>query len=151
LVVPEKPQISLSELIQRPIEEWKSCVKNVGDVFSPVKLSLKGYFLLLIKPDVHVSTPDAYSLVVPEKPQISLSELIQRPIEEWKSCVKNDFEKSVFAKHPAIRTIKDNLYDMGAVYASMSGSGSSVYGIFDSIPEQNDLFDGCFVAGGMLE
>jgi 4-diphosphocytidyl-2-C-methyl-D-erythritol kinase len=124
---------------------------GIGNVFSPVKLSLKGKFLVLVKPDIHVSTPEAYSLVVPEKPEVSLVDLIQRPIEDWKELVKNDFEKSVFAKYPAIEEIKNNLYEMGAVYASMSGSGSSVYGIFENIPDKNDLFNGCFVAGGMLD
>jgi 4-diphosphocytidyl-2-C-methyl-D-erythritol kinase len=124
---------------------------GIGDVFTPLKLSLKGCFLLLVKPDIHVSTPDAYSLVVPEKPETSLSELIQRPMEEWKYCIKNDFEKSVFAKHPAIRTIKEELYSMGAVYASMSGSGSSVYGLFKSDFPESKLFDGCFVTGGILD
>ncbi|MEI7503954.1 MAG: 4-(cytidine 5'-diphospho)-2-C-methyl-D-erythritol kinase [Paludibacter sp.] len=124
---------------------------GIGNVFTPIKLSLKGYFLLLIKPDIHVSTPEAYSLVVPEKPQISLFELIQKPMIEWKYLIKNDFEKSVFSKYPEIEKIKNDLYGMGAKYASMSGSGSSVYGIFETVPEQNDLFDNYFVAGGMLK
>ena len=124
---------------------------GIGNVFKSIKLSLKGKFLVLVKPDIHVSTPEAYSLVVPEKPEVSLIELIQRPIAEWKDVVKNDFEKSVFAQYPAIEKIKNDLYSMGAVYASMSGSGSSVYGIFESVPEKNDLFEGCFVAGGVLD
>ena len=124
---------------------------GIGNVFTPIKLSLKGYFLLLVKPDIHVSTPEAYSLVVPEKSEISLLELIQKPIAEWKDLIKNDFEKSVFANHPEIEKIKNDLYGMGAEYASMSGSGSSVYGIFKTVPEQNDLFEGCFVSGGMLK
>lgn len=123
---------------------------GIGNVFTPVKVSLKGYFLLLVKPDIHVSTPEAYSLIVPKKTEYSLADLIQQSIESWKNNIKNDFEKSVFAKYPAIESIKDNLYKMGAIYASMSGSGSSVYGIFDSAPAQNDLFDDCFVAGGFL-
>jgi len=124
---------------------------GIGNVFSPLKLSLKGYFLLLVKPDIHVSTPEAYSLVVPEKPQISLLDLIQQPIIDWKSAIKNDFEKSVFVKYPAVEKIKNNLYEMGAMYASMSGSGSSVYGIFESVPEMNNLFDEYFVIGGILD
>lgn len=124
---------------------------GIGNVFKSIKLSLKGKFLVLVKPNIHVSTPEAYSLVAPEKPEVSLVEHIQRPIAEWKDVIKNDFEKSVFAKYPAIEEIKNNLYEMGAVYASMSGSGSSVYGIFESAPEKNDLFEGCFVAGGMLD
>jgi 4-diphosphocytidyl-2-C-methyl-D-erythritol kinase len=124
---------------------------GTGNVFTPIKLSLKGKFLLLVKPDIHVSTPEAYSLVVPEKPELSLLELIKQPISEWRATVKNDFEKSVFAAHPAIGEIKNYLYEMGANYASMSGSGSSVYGIFENMPAKADIFEGCFVAGGMLD
>lgn len=124
---------------------------GIGNVFTPIKLSLKGYFLLLVKPDIHVSTPEAYSLVVPEKPQFSLVELIQQPLTGWKDTIKNDFEKSVFTKYPEIELIKNQLYEMGAVYASMSGSGSSVYGIFKAEPEKTDAFNGCFVAGGMMD
>ena len=124
---------------------------GIGNMFTPIKLSLKGYFLLLVKPDIHVSTPEAYSLVVPKKPESSLLDMIQSPIREWKNLIKNDFEESVFFKYPAIEEIKNNLYGMGAIYASMSGSGSSVYGIFDQLPEKNDLFEGYFVAGGILD
>jgi len=124
---------------------------GIGNVFKPVKLSLKGYYLLLVKPDIHVSTPEAYSLVDPQKPALSLLELIQKPISEWRGEIKNDFEKSVFTNHPEIEVIKNKLYDMGALYASMSGSGSSVYGIFDIMPEKTEAFDDCFVSGGILE
>jgi 4-diphosphocytidyl-2-C-methyl-D-erythritol kinase len=124
---------------------------GIGNVFTSIDLSLKGYFLLLVKPDIHVSTPEAYSLVLPEKPETSLSELIKQPISEWKNTIKNDFEKSVFSRYPAIEKIKNDLYEMGAIYASMSGSGSSVFGIFETVPERNDLFEGFFVSGGMLD
>ena len=124
---------------------------GTGNVFTPIELSLKGYFLLLVKPDIHVSTPEAYSLVVPKKPEVSLLSLINSPINEWKKTIKNDFEKSVFVKHPEIAEIKNKLYDMGAIYASMSGSGSAVYGIFDKMPVDNISFENCFVAGGILE
>lgn len=124
---------------------------GIGNVFTPIKLKLKGYFLLLVKPDIHVSTPEAYSLVKPEKPQFSLVELIQRPLIEWKDSIVNDFEKSVFAKHPEIETIKNAMYEMGAVYASMSGSGSSVYGIFETSLPEKVTFEGCFIASGMME
>ena len=124
---------------------------GIGNVFTPIKFSLRGYFLVLIKPDIHVSTPEAYSLVVPQKPEMSLLEIIQKPLPEWKIFMKNDFEKSVFANHPVIENVKFKLYDLGAVYASMSGSGSSVFGIFESEPERTDAFADCFVAGGMLE
>jgi 4-diphosphocytidyl-2-C-methyl-D-erythritol kinase len=124
---------------------------GIGNVFTTIDLSLKNKFLVLVKPDIHVSTPEAYSLVVPEKPETSLLELIKQPISDWRNTIKNDFEKSVFAKYPEIEKIKNDFYEMGAFYASMSGSGSSVYGIFETAPEKNDLFQGCFVSGGVLE
>ena len=105
----------------------------------------------MVKPDIYISTPEAYSQVKPKKPDISLLDLINKPISEWKNSIKNDFEKSVFARYPSIEEIKNNLYEMGAIYASMSGSGSSVYGIFESEPEKNELFEGFFVTGGILE
>jgi 4-diphosphocytidyl-2-C-methyl-D-erythritol kinase len=104
---------------------------GIGDLLEPVELSLKGYFLVLIKPDIHISTPEAYSLVSPRNPEISIKEWIKKPVKEWKNGIVNDFEKSIFAKYPVIAEIKEQLYDKGALYASMSGSGSSVFGIFD--------------------
>ncbi len=117
-----------------------------GDVLTPIALSLAEYCILLVKPPVFVSTADAYSSVVPKKPQKPLSELLQAPVEEWRRVVFNDFEDSVFAKFPEIGQIKEKMYAAGAVYASMSGSGSSVYGLFRQIPENVDtLFPGCFI------
>jgi 4-diphosphocytidyl-2-C-methyl-D-erythritol kinase len=124
---------------------------GIGNVFTAIDLSLKGYFLLLVKPDIHVATPEAYSMVVPKKPETSLSELIKQPISEWKNTIKNDFEKSVFSRYPTIEKIKNDIYNKGAVYASMSGSGSSVFGFFETPPEPTNLFEGCFVTGGILE
>lgn len=124
---------------------------GIGNVFSPIQLSLKGHYLLLVKPNIHVSTPEAYSSVVPRKSEFSLQELIKSPLTDWKLTIKNDFEKSVFKIHPAIENIKNQLYELGANYASMSGSGSSVYGIFPELPEKNNFFDECFVVGGPLE
>ena len=111
---------------------------GIGNEFHPIDLSLKGKVLVLVKPDVFVSTKDAYSLVTPSAPERPLTELISQPIETWKDTVVNDFEKSVFVKYPEIACIKDRLYDLGAVYAAMSGSGSSVYGIFDAPVENVD-------------
>ena len=124
---------------------------GIGNVFTPIDLSLKGYFLLLVKPEIHVGTPEAYSLVTPIKPEIPLLELIKLPLSNWKETVKNDFENSVFARYPMIGEIKNNLYEMGAIYSSMSGSGSSVFGIFETKPERNELFDDCFIAEGYFE
>jgi 4-diphosphocytidyl-2-C-methyl-D-erythritol kinase len=117
-----------------------------GDVLDPVSLSLVACHIVLVKPPVSVGTAEAYSSVVPRKPARHLPELLRAPMSEWRYTVSNDFETSVFGKFPEIGAIKEELYRLGAVYASMSGSGSSVYGIFGEIPENvNDVFPGCFV------
>lgn len=118
---------------------------GIGNVFEPVRLSLSDYILVLVKPDIFVSTRDAFANIKPAHPEVSLKEIITRPVETWKDCMVNDFERSVFLKYPEIAAIKDKLYDMGAVYAAMSGSGSSVYGLFKSPVENVDeVFAGCF-------
>ncbi|MBO5749566.1 MAG: 4-(cytidine 5'-diphospho)-2-C-methyl-D-erythritol kinase [Bacteroidaceae bacterium] len=118
---------------------------GIGNIFTPIELSLHGKTILLVKPDIFVSTRDAYALVKPSPAAIPLTESIKQPISEWKQIITNDFEKSVFAKYPEIAAIKDKLYDMGALYASMSGSGSAVYGIFDSpIEYADEIFSGYF-------
>ncbi len=107
---------------------------GIGDVFQETNLSLKDYYIVLIKPDIFVSTPDAFCFVKPHKPEFSLLDISLIDINEWKHLIVNDFEKSVFRKYPEIAEIKDYLYNSGAVYASMSGSGSTVYGIFKEMP-----------------
>ena len=103
---------------------------GTGNIFTPVELSLKGYFIVLVKPDIHVSTKAAFSLVQPKPSVFFLTEIIKDAPETWKGKMLNDFESSVFFQYPTIENIKEKLYDLGAVYASMSGSGSSVFGIF---------------------
>jgi len=105
-----------------------------GDQFEAINLDLSGYHILLIKPDIHISTPEAYANIKPHKPKISLKELIKQPIENWKSTIKNDFESSIFPKHPLLAEIKEELYKEGAIYAAMSGSGSSMFGLFKNEP-----------------
>ncbi|MCL1942900.1 MAG: 4-(cytidine 5'-diphospho)-2-C-methyl-D-erythritol kinase [Candidatus Azobacteroides sp.] len=118
---------------------------GIGNVFEPVECSLKNYFLALIKPDIFVSTPEAYSMIKPSVPAKSLKEIIRQPVGTWKNEMFNDFEPSVFDKYPLINDIKTGLYEAGAVYASMSGSGSSVFGIFETSPDHlSDLFPACF-------
>lgn len=118
---------------------------GIGNIFTPIEFSLHGKTIILVKPDIFVSTRDAYALVKPSPAAIPLTEAIKQPISEWKQIITNDFEKSVFAKYPEIAAIKDKLYDMGAIYASMSGSGSAVYGIFDSpIEYADEIFSGYF-------
>jgi len=117
---------------------------GIGTDFEEIPLTLRGYFLVLIKPNVHVSTAEAYSMVHPAHPDRSLKEWIGQPIETWRDNVINDFEPSVFLKHPIIGEIKETLYRNGAVYASMSGSGSSVYGLFKLAVDLRSVFPGCF-------
>jgi len=125
---------------------------GIGNIFEPIELSLKGYYLVLVKPDIFVSTKEAYALVKPQKPQLSLKDIIHKPIEEWKNTMVNDFEKSVFHKFPEIAAIKDKLYDMGAIYASMSGSGASVFGLFkEQVKYVDEVFYGCFCRQRILE
>ncbi|WP_430813170.1 4-(cytidine 5'-diphospho)-2-C-methyl-D-erythritol kinase [Carboxylicivirga sp. RSCT41] len=108
---------------------------GIGDQLQTIDLDLSGYYMALIKPPVHVSTPEAYSGIVPKPSTESLVDLIQLPVEQWKHHIKNDFERSVFANHPEIGKMKMDLYEAGALYASMSGSGSSVFGLFKEEPQ----------------
>lgn len=103
-----------------------------GEILEPIQLSLKGKFLVLLKPNVHVSTAEAYKGVKPTTAQPRVKDIIENiPLQEWKHILKNDFEESVFQSHPIIRQYKEKLYTAGALYACMSGSGSSVFGIFE--------------------
>lgn len=114
--------------------------EGIGNIFSPIELSLSGYGIMIVKPDIFVSTREAFSNIHPKRPEHPIKEVIQRPVSEWKEALINDFEASVFPLHPAIEAIKQELYNQGAAYASMSGSGSSVFGLFApeaSLPEVN--------------
>lgn len=122
---------------------------GTGNIFEKLSLSLKGYIIYVIKPDVIVPTKDAYASVTPAKPAISLKEIAITPVKEWKHIMVNDFETSVFRQYPIISRIKNKLYEAGAIYSSMSGSGSSVFGLFEQDTELN--FKDCFVWKGILE
>lgn len=114
--------------------------EGIGNIFSPIELSLKGYQIMIVKPDVFVSTREAFANIHPHHPEYPVKEVIRRPVAEWKDTLINDFEASVFPQHPVIGEIKKELYNQGALYASMSGSGSSVFGLFApdaALPEIN--------------
>lgn len=111
---------------------------GIGNQFKPINLDLSKYHIIIIKPDIHVSTKDAYQNIVPQQPQVSLPELIKKPVTEWKNQVVNDFEKSVFAMFPQLKELKELLYNLGAEYASMSGSGSALYAFFRHLPVDFD-------------
>ena len=128
------------------ISNTPSIATGRGEILNPISLSLKGYTILLVKPDVAVSTAEAYAGVTPHKPEISLADAVMRPVSEWKDCVFNDFEPSVFKKYPLLADIKQKLYDLGAGYAAMTGSGSTVYGIFsEPFDRPSELFPDMFV------
>lgn len=101
-----------------------------GEVMEPVELDLKAWTIVLVYPDIHVNTGWAFKQLTPKEPEISLKELIRRPVEEWKGLMKNDFEGPIFEAHPPLAAIKTDMYKQGAVYATMSGSGSAMVGIF---------------------
>lgn len=127
--------------------------EGIGNIFSPISLALKGYQIVLVKPDIFVSTREAFARIKPHRQEIPLKEVIKRPIEEWKGRMVNDFEESVFPQFPAIKEIKEKLYEAGAIYAAMTGSGSSVFGLFK--PENNkvakeDFGEKAFVYQGIL-
>lgn len=122
------------------IENSPAFAEQRGEKLSKAEVSLKGYYLLLVYPGIHVSTVRAYAGVVPKKRSISLiQQMAKTKIEDWKNNICNDFELSVFPEFPEISLLKDKMYEIGAVYASMSGSGSSVYGIFNRILTDTDL------------
>lgn len=106
--------------------------KGRGEILTPIELNLTGYKIVLINPGIHITTATAFQIINPQVPEIPLSELITEPIDNWKMSIKNDFETGVFAMYPAIASIKEQLYHSGAVYAAMSGSGSTVFGIFSA-------------------
>lgn len=116
-----------------------------GEVLTPIHLPIAGKWLAILKPAEGVSTREAYEGVRPAVPSIPLAEALQQPIGEWRECVKNDFEPHVFAVHPRIAQLKQYLYGIGASYASMSGSGSAVFGIFAEQPHIVPPFENTFI------
>ena len=106
--------------------------EGIGEKMSPIELSLKGWQLAIVRPDIPVPTKEAFSLITPRQPQRNCRDIVMQPVETWRDELTNDFEQSVFAIHPEIGKVKDSLYEMGATYASMSGSGSALFGLFPS-------------------
>jgi 4-diphosphocytidyl-2-C-methyl-D-erythritol kinase len=102
-----------------------------GEILEPISLDLSDYEIGLIHPNVHVSTKEAYAGIVPKSASIHLKTLSELPVREWRDKVKNDFEETVFRKFPVVAEAKQRLYDLGAIYAGMSGSGSTCFGLFE--------------------
>lgn len=127
------------------IPNQSAIARGIGDDLTPFDIDLQGWHLLLIKPDVHVPTPEAYRYVIPHTPQFDMLEVLQQDPEEWQGKIINDFESSVFKNYSQLQDIKDELYQQGASYAAMSGSGSSIYALFREKPSTRVMTSSHFV------
>lgn len=114
------------------IENTPVYATDRGDRFVPATIDLSAYFMVLVKPPVHVSTADAFGGLKPARPALNAQEVLSMPVNSWKETMKNDFEETIFNKYPEIAAVKTDLYHAGATFALMSGSGSSVFAIFDT-------------------
>ncbi|MFD2033210.1 4-(cytidine 5'-diphospho)-2-C-methyl-D-erythritol kinase [Belliella marina] len=131
------------------VENTPKIATGRGEILEPVNIDLKGKHLLLINPNIHIGTKEAYAGVTPEAPKVNLSEVLADR-SRWKGELVNDFEASIFPKYPEIAAIKSKLYEMGAFYAAMSGSGSTVFGLFDEKPNKGIWEEGYFVFAGVM-
>ena len=118
--------------------------EGIGERLQPIDLDLSGFCLAVVRPDIPVPTKEAFSRIHPCKPAKNCLDVIRQPIETWRHDLVNDFEQSVFALHPEIGAVKQRLYDLGAVYAAMSGSGSALFGIFKEKPTLDSEFEGMY-------
>lgn len=119
-----------------------SYAEGIGEILSPVNITdnnLEGYSLVVVKPQIAVSTKEAFSSITPRKPLMCCREIVAQPIETWKDALCNDFEESVFGIYPQLDDIKNRIYTLGAAYAQMSGSGSSLFGIFKSDVDEQSI------------
>jgi 4-diphosphocytidyl-2-C-methyl-D-erythritol kinase len=134
-------QLSQAQLMQYALELGSDCpffiinqptfATGRGEIMSPVHVDLSAFKILLIKPGLHISTKNAFTGLTPKAPAKSIKEIIERPVETWKDELRNDFEQTIFLAHPTLRKMKEELYNQGAVYASMTGTGSTLFGIFN--------------------
>lgn len=121
-----------------------------GEVFSKADLDLKGWHMVLVYPNLFVPTADAYRGMVPAIPENRVLDVVKKPVELWKGLLKNDFEVTIFKKYPEIAKVKQLLYDNGAAYAAMSGSGSSVFGLYKEKPNIKAFDESHFIWDGVL-
>jgi 4-diphosphocytidyl-2-C-methyl-D-erythritol kinase len=132
------------------IEGVPSFASGRGEILSPVLEVLSGYYLVLLNPGVGINTREAYQNCIPKKPLSSLTDLITHPIIKWKTLITNDFEDFAIKKHSIIGKIKNELYKEGALFSLMSGSGSSVYGIFQEKPKVSDKLKDYIIYEGVM-
>jgi len=154
-------QLSDEQLIQYATQLGADCAffilsrpcyaEGIGEKMRPIDLSLKGYYIGVVRPEIPVSTKEAFSRIHPHYPTQNCYKSVMQPIETWRETLVNDFEESVFALYPEIGTIKQRLYDMGAIYAAMSGSGSALFGLFREKPDSlNQTFPNMFTFSSLL-
>jgi 4-diphosphocytidyl-2-C-methyl-D-erythritol kinase len=118
--------------------------EGIGEKLTPIELSLEDYYLAIVRPNIPVPTKEAFSRIKPHMPAKNCLDIVRQPIDTWRHELVNDFEESVFALHPEIGAVKQRLYDLGAVYAAMSGSGSALFGIFKKEPALEGEFLGMY-------
>ena len=129
----------------------KPCyAEGIGEQLEPIDLDLSGWYIGVVRPDIPVPTKEAFSRIKPHYPKQCCRDIVRQPVETWREALINDFEKSVFALHPEIGAIKAKLYDMGATYAAMSGSGSALFGLFKEEPRLKEAFSREFTFSGVL-
>lgn len=119
-----------------------------GEVLEPVNIAehnLQGYYIAIVKPVIAVSTREAFQQIICRQPKHCCRDIVRQPVETWKTVLINDFEEPAFKQHPELADIKQRLYDLGAVYAQMSGSGSAFFGLFRTDPQQlKNAFPACY-------
>ncbi|MBW6499773.1 MAG: 4-(cytidine 5'-diphospho)-2-C-methyl-D-erythritol kinase [Bacteroidales bacterium] len=130
-----------------PVPSWAT---GRGEVLNPVDPLADGFHLLLVNPGIRINTREAYAHCTPRTPDITLNELYSQPVAEWKNLIYNDFEENIFRQYPVIAGIKRKLYESGAIFSSMSGSGSTVYGIYSGKPAVPEEIKPWVICKGLL-
>ena len=127
------------------IQNQTALATGKGEILELMNIDLDNHSVVIVKPDIHISTAMAYSWIKPAVPKSPLAQLIKLPVNEWKGNLINDFEPEVIRRFPIIREIRDQLYEKGAAYSSFTGSGAAVYGLFEKDTNPDLNFPGCFV------
>ncbi len=158
LLLNEQFQLGLTEqqLIDYAVKLGADCpifimnrpayAEGIGEQLTPINLDLKGWYMAVVRPDIPVATKEAYARIIPQMPQKCCREIVLQPLETWKKELVNDFEASVFPVHTELADIKEKLYQLGAVYAAMSGSGSALFGLFREHIDLKEHFPDMFTA-----
>lgn len=120
--------------------------EGIGEQLTPITVDLNGWYMAVVRPDIPVPTKEAFARITPKMPSKCCKDIVAQPVETWKDELTNDFERSVFTIHPELAAIKEQLYQLGATYAAMSGSGSALFGLFEQPIDVGGAFPGMFTA-----